>query len=117
MAIASTALLAWAHALPTDGDAELDGLKGLTILTLLASKNNLKGLVAVMTHIEPTRYPFLVNHPDAYGNTALHYFALAGNELALHLLAKMGSSFTIRNNANETPYDVCVRKTLKCERR
>ena len=107
------ALLTWVRALPSDNhQAEYDGF---TTLTLLASKNNLNALVAVLAHIEPTRYASLLNHPDAYGNTAVHYFALAGNGPALHLLAMMGSSFTLCNNANQTPHNVCTSGTLKCE--
>jgi ankyrin repeat protein len=108
-------LLLWARGLLNkSNNAELERLEGLTIVTLISSKNNLTALYALLRRVPIEQRLSIIDHPDEYGNTAMHYFALFGNRDALGCLSKLGASSTVANNANETSYDVCINGSLEC---
>ena len=104
-------LITWAQSLPSDM-AIVNTMPGMTIMTLLAAKNNLDAIFMILTRMDEKKHASLVNTPDAYGNTPLHYFALSNNEPALKALVGVGASMKHQNHAAETPWDVHESKSL-----
>ena len=105
----SKSLVAWARACDGRG---VDAMPGMTIMTLLAAKNNLNAIFTILQTLDESTRTTLVNTPDAYGNTLLHYFALIQNDSALKALVSLGASTTHENHACKTPGDVHKSKSL-----
>ena len=79
---------------------------GLTLTTLVASKNDMDALFSLLSRIDRDQYVDVLNRKDAYGNTVLHYFALTNNKTALEALIRLGASLDKTNHAKQTPKDV-----------
>ena len=110
--MAATTLLEWALSLPPHG-VSMPFMPGMTMMTLVASKNNINAVFSLLSRIDAKRYAEVLNESDAYGNTALHYFALAKNRKAMEVLIHLGASLDAANNAQEVPRDVCLSGSLE----
>jgi len=64
--------------------------KGPEVIKLLLSTNN-------------------INNKDRMGNTILHYAAIKGQEDAIKTLLDLGALKNVKNNEDETPYDIAKR--------
>lgn len=108
-------LLEWAIALPTTTSrlVTLENLPGMTLMTLIASKNDMSAFFSLLSRIDQSEYVNVLNSPDAYGNTPLHYFALGSNKTALEALVNLGASLKTANHAAQTPTDVCKSGSLQ----
>jgi ankyrin repeat protein len=82
-------------------------LRGMTILTRLASKNRLDLVVKLLR-----RYRADKCSVDVYGNSCLHYFALRNNGFAYEELLSYGLNEHTPNKANQTPAEVRDSGTL-----
>lgn len=112
--VSMSSLLEWALALPSQhGGVPMPFLPGMTVTTLVASKNNIDALFSLLSRIDSSRYAKVLNEKDAYGNTSLHYFALSKNREAMRALVHLGASLDVSNNAAEIPQDVCRSGSLE----
>ena len=84
----------------------IEGIKGMTPLTTLASKNRVDILMWLIQHYSIEGVSASLNHADRYGNTTLHYVVLRQNAEAIDLLCAKGASWFIANNAGQTAADV-----------
>lgn len=50
-----------------------------------------------------------INNKDPMGNTILHLAASKGNEATIKTLIELGALKSIKNNEDETPYDIAKR--------
>ncbi len=105
-------LIEWALALPSAAKTPLSLLPGLTLITLVASKNDKDAVFSLLSRIDRRKHTDVLNSPDAYGNTALHYFALCKNRAAIEALICLGASLDATNHTEETPKDVCKSGSL-----
>ncbi len=107
------AVLRRRHATHGEQYYELEEMGGTTALGLLAIKNNIGTFMELM-QLSDNHDRVLLNTPDLYGNTPLHYFALRGANVSrgvLAMLEERGGDCHARNHAGESVFDV-----LKCRR-
>lgn len=56
----------------------------------------------------------LVNSPDAYGNTALHYAMALNDDVVINILGQYNPTRIIYNNAGQTPMGAMIMGKLLC---
>ena len=107
----------------------LEASGGLTILGLLAIKNDQETFTSIFKHMLriPKYYkditPALIadtaqalRAKDVYGNTPMHYWAARGQERKnmMECLLRYGGCLRIQNNAGQSGFDIIGDKKLKC---
>ena len=107
----------------------LEASGGLTILGLLAIKNNqvmfcsiFKHMLCIPEYSDDITPALLAKTRDAlqakdvYGNTPMHYWAARGQERkeVMDCLLRFGGCLRIQNNAGQSGFDIIGDKKLKC---
>ena len=93
-------------AMPTNGDVwSIETVAGFTMATTAAVKNRLDVVQVICCQMvnpdmteEQMRPEFerVLQGQDLYGNTAMHYFALRANDVAIRELLQVGGCMCIR---------------------
>lgn len=109
-------ILQWARMRPCCKQLDIQSMSGFTIFTLLAARNDLPAIRALLARIPDHERTVIVRSPDRYGNTPMHYFALHANGEALRVLHGFGASLNVMNHDNASPYDVYKLGELGCFR-